>query len=50
MSELEALLPVIQTAFFFGVGLAVVVAVARLGFALAPWIVGIAFLLYLFGG
>lgn len=46
---LQALIPIIQFAFIAAVVTFVVVAAVRVGWALAPWILGAAFLIYLFG-
>ena len=46
---LEALIPFVQFGLIAGVVIAVVLAAGRIGFKLAPWILGIAFLVYLFG-
>ena len=46
---LQALIPIIQIAFGAAVVMFVVVAAVRVGWALAPWILGAAFLIYLFG-
>jgi hypothetical protein len=46
---LQALIPIIQFAFVAAVVMFVVVAAVRVGWALAPWILGAAFLIYLFG-
>jgi hypothetical protein len=46
---LQALIPFVQFAFVAAVVVFVLVAAVRIGWALAPWILGAAFLIYLFG-
>ena len=46
---LRALIPLIQFAFAGAVVVFVIVGAARIGWKFAPWIVGLAFLIYLFG-
>jgi len=46
----QALIPVIQAGFVFGIFLAVIIGAGKIGFKLAPWIIGIAAILYFFGG
>lgn len=48
-TALEALIPFIQFGFIAGVVIAVIIGAGKIGFKLAPWIVGIALLIYLFG-
>ena len=46
---LKALIPLIQFAFAGAVVVFVIVSAARLGWKFAPWVLGLAFLIYLFG-
>jgi len=46
----DALTVLLVTGFTIGIVIAVVVGAIRIGWQLAPWIFGAAFLIWLFGG